>query len=525
MSLYNQSDISYLSNNWDDIMKKVDEQKLKVFEPSLKEMQDIKKIILDFIKSKKRKIYGGEALDYLIRNKNPEDAIYKDVNKVNDIDFYSPSPLDDLIELCNILHEQKFKDVIGQEAQHQETYSIFVNTVNYCDISFMPGNIYHKMPFVQINGYFITGPQFMVIDYFRMFTDPLISFWRIGTDKMKAIARFELLTRYYPLPSIKNESKQSIELSELTTEQEIIMKHIYNFILNKKTIMAIGLYAYNYLLYESGIHEKKNSKLYKIQPLKFFELISTNYREDCLGLIEELKSIVSINKDKITYTEFYPYFQFTGHSVEIYYDNVLMAKIYTNNKKCIPYQSVPAVDFIYNKPRQEREKGKQDMIRLGTYQVVLLYMLINMIRARTNDNEKNKQMYYSMIAVLINARNYYLESNNLSILDDTVFKDFVVYCMGDTKPPERERQEKIKQRKLKNKPYVFRYNPDDGIREATNNYVFSNSSGNPINNPKNLKLTGQIKSEYEDEDEDIDESENPNNSDNSDNISSPKTEI
>ena len=85
-------------------------------------MYDIIKL---YIKEKKRKVYGGFGLNMLLVDKNPKYALYDD-SDVPDIDFYSPEPLVDLVILCDKIFEAGFKPVIGQEAMHKETYSIFV---------------------------------------------------------------------------------------------------------------------------------------------------------------------------------------------------------------------------------------------------------------------------------------------------------------------------------------------------------------------------------------------------------------
>ena len=107
-------------------------------------------IIKKFIIEKKRKIYGGYALHLLLLEKNKSTIIYEE-NDIYDIDFYSPEPIIDLKELCDKIYAAGFKPVLGQEAQHKETYSVYVNYQLYCDITYMPNNIYKKLRFMFIN--------------------------------------------------------------------------------------------------------------------------------------------------------------------------------------------------------------------------------------------------------------------------------------------------------------------------------------------------------------------------------------
>jgi hypothetical protein len=86
-------------------------------------------------------------------------------------------------------------------------------------------------------------------------------------------------------------------------------------------------------------------------------------------------------------------------------------------------------------------------------------------------------------------------------MDNTIFKEFMTECIGVPITPENERMIIIESRKKKGKKYTFHYEPQEND-EAQINYVFSNSSGNPIHNIKNLKLTELNNDEY---DEDYDE--------------------
>lgn len=490
MSLYINSDVDLVKKNWDKIMEQVEKERYKVLEPSYDEMLSVHNIILDFIKSKKRKIYGGYALNALVKQKNPKDAIYKK-DKISDIDIYSPKPISDLMELCNILFDKGFKYVIGREAMHKETYSLWVNTLLYCDISYVPKNIYDRLPFRTIDGLNMIHPHFMMIDYLRMLTDPILSYWRFEND-LKGFKRFVLLQKYYPLPYSDN----SIDI-ESVPELDVINKHIFKYMTNKKSILVIGFYAYNYFLNESGILKDKSNKL-NILNIPYYEFISSDYRHDALTLIDELKKISSIDSSSITYKEYYPFFQFTGFSVDIYYNDELIVRIYSNNRKYIPYQDVNVYDIKFEK------KIKDSKIRLGIFPIVLQYGLINLTKARTNNDNTLKDLYYTFCSQIISMRNYYLEMNNKTILDDTIFREFVVNGIGDTIQPDRERMMLIESKKKQNKRYMFRYEPTaDGIKDPDIGYIFANSSGNAITNPKNLRLSGLMKDDSVEDDSDI----------------------
>lgn len=476
MSLYQQSDITLLQDNWEKIMEKVEEQKYIMLEPTKEEMQQIHKIILDFVKENKRKIYGGFALDLLIKEKVPVDVIYKP-GYVSDIDFYSPRPIVDLMKLCNILTEKGFKSVIGREAQHQETYNITVNYLTYCDISYVPKNIYDRMPYKETDGYMLIHPHFMWIDYLRMFSDPLISYWRMNND-IKSFRRFYLLQKHFDFPY----NKYPIEIEGSSPSLDKVLKEIYDFVVGRQTVILIGFYAYNYFLKESGLDNKK----LKLLQIPYFEIISTNYRVDCLQILANIGQIMTIDNTKVTSTEFYPFFQYTDNSVEIYYNGDLVARVYNHNKKCIPYQDVPAIDFTnLNKINAK----SNETVRMATFPTVLMYSIVSIMKSRVQQNDDEKSLYYAMTSHLIEMRKFFFTRNKKTMLDDTIFKEFEAKCIGTTMQPDRQRKLMIESRKKKNKRWVFSYDPSEGIKEPESTYLFSNTSGNKIINQKNLKLS------------------------------------
>ena len=137
-----------------------------------------------------------------------------------------------------------------------------------------------------------------------------------------------------------------------------------------------------------------------------------------------------------------------------------------------------------------------------------MYNMINIMRSRIFGDKDAKELYYTTVSHLIDMRKYYFDKNKKNFLDNTLFKDFVGKCVGETIKPTAEKQLKIEQRKKQGKSYSFRYEPstDKDKGESAKNYVFPNSSGNIITNEKYLKLV-QNKQEKKDFSEEEEESE------------------
>jgi hypothetical protein len=173
--------------------------------------------------------------------------------------------------------------------------------------------------------------------------------------------------------------------------------------------------------------------------------------------------------------EFNPFFQFLGHSCNIYYKTDLLIKIYNNNKKSIPIIKIPGL--IPN-----------TFVNIGSISLVSLYALILVIKSRVDSDPDTKHLYYNILAHLNEMKQYYLYINKRSIFDDTPFQDFTVKCQGTSITPENERQQLIEYRKSMGKKYTFTFDPSEHENLDDINYVFANSSGNIIKNQKHLQL-------------------------------------
>lgn len=475
MSIYSESDIDLLRRSADRIKDELEKFKQASSEPSLDELKKAHDIILSFCKEKKRKLYGGFALHLLLLNKDPNGGLYKG-SKIPDIDIYSPQPICDMYTLCNLLFQAGFKSVMGHEALHKETYTIKLYNEVICDFSYVPNSIYHKMPYVTVRDLYCIHPNFMTIDYLRMLSNPLDSYWRFfGCDEdLKAFRRFGQLQKAYPLPVNNNalpEYKANPRLGDL-------MNIIYRFLLNRPSVAVIGFYAYNYFC-----------KLceYETVDIPYYEFVSVDYKKDVLVLLEMLRSI----NPEVTHTEFYPFFQYTDYSVEVYLGEDMICRIYGNNKRCIPYQDA--------RPYSVSAK-EGDFLRLGSFTIIVLYFLINAQKSRVGNKSNLERFYYHMVSHCIQMRNEFLTTTRRNFLDDTPFKDFVINCIGDEITADKQMRMRIESRKQKKKPLVHRYIPADELKEEPPKYIFSNSSGNKINNDRNLQLSEQVQDEEETED-------------------------
>lgn len=437
-------DIEIINSNIDKLSNKAMLIYKTSYEPTLSESTSIYNELLNFIIKKKRIVYGGYAQNELILMKNSNDGFYKDVD-TPDIEFYSFEPIKDLIELCDYLKSKKFKYVQGSEGLHEGTYKIFVNFVNYCDITYLPKNIYDNCKYIENKKMLrLADPYFMLIDIYRVFTDPMTSYWRLD----KTFKRYLRVYKYYPLTL----TNTNIFFGSLSNEN--ILQVIRKEIIHNSNYIVVGSYAYNYYI------KKVNNDTIKIN---FYEIITENINIEAQKIYIKLKKIYN---DKITIKEYYPYFDYFDYRVEFLYENCVILRVYNNNNRCI----------VFNESITKKTK-------FGTTQIILLYLLSNYNYYITNRNILESNNYISMFLKLSKAKNIYLDKKNITVLNNSPFQEFKFNCIG--KPVSLERLDRLNmiKKRIENKPLKFRYEPKNDIGNAPA-YVFDNLSGNQVLNQK-----------------------------------------
>ncbi len=438
--MYRIEDIDNIKKNIGQIQDEAMLTYKQNYEPTLTESKSVYNYILEFIKSRKRIIYGGWAQNELIKSKNKDETFYKEID-IADVEFYSYEPIKDAIELGDFLKSKNLKYISVQGGIHEGTYKIFVNFINYCDISYLAKNICDKCLKLELNGLLYAHPMFLYIDIFRVFTDPLTSFWRLE----KSFIRFIKLYKYYP---IKEPSNKNFIIKK--TDNEIIKKIRKNIIHDSKLIV-IGKYAYNY--YVQKVNEKKID-------IDYYELISTNYIDDTKYIYTKLQKLFPNNK--ISFKKYYPFFEFFDKKTEYYCDDILILKIYGNNNRCIVHH----------------ESTKKRCL-FGSFQLVYLYLLSNYNYHIINKNTSEENNCLLMLYNINKSKNLYLDNHNKTVLDKTPFQEFIIKCIGTPYDPIREARLEMTSKHKKGLKPNFRYEPS-GNSVKIPEFKFSNSSGNQV---------------------------------------------
>lgn len=468
MDIYREEDLQAITDSLDQIVDEATNIKNTVLEPTLDEYHQAILIVKDFIKKKKRIVYGGNAYNTLINEKDPNDNIYK-LNDRKDIEFYTPEPIQDIVEICNIFHEKNFPWTSGREANHDETYTIFVNFEGICDMSYMPKNVYGNMPVIKIDGILYTHPMWSLVDIFRQYNDPVLSYWRL---KDKVFFRANVLLKHYPL-YLDNKSSFDKDVSHLNLKQ-----NLFNLIAEMTSLIHIGTVAINYYL-----------NLTSNIDYSLMQVFSCNFRDDIKTINNHIKEVLGEDYRKIEINFYKPFFQFWDERVEFIYDGTCLITVFGNNGICLPYNNIYIKENKINRIQtggfyKQIKGGNADetTLKLGTFILLFNHILINRHYEYINRSDNYKK-YENLLSQLLIKRRAYLKKKHITVMDNSPYREFVIKCNGVTIDSGRQhRINMMNKRKLK-KPMNFTYDPS-GQKENYKppEFVFKNTSGNICKN-------------------------------------------
>lgn len=451
--------IEKIREKLDDIILKAQKRNIRFDIPDIVDRMKIRETIQDFIKDKKRIIYGGTAIDFWLKKKNL--SIY-DEELPGDIEFYSPYPLDDMYKICNKLKKMGFKNVVGRQALHHDTFTIFVEYVVFCDMTYMnPSMIKNNIPHHYEDGLTYVKPEFLINDMYRVFANPLHDYpFRLK----KVFERFVLLKENYFTPPEKPtkcpaSSKQNNKLIEI--KDQIFDK----FISNNEDVILCGSKAYNYYLEYSN----KKSKVYR--PPENDPLVLVINGQDFKKCFEEIIRVTGEKDIKVK--EYTKFFQFYDRKLVIEYEDKECVVLIGNNGICTQYHKM-------------QPDNSDNFFQLCSYDYLIIYL--NSLVFKNYSEDKLRKQYECMIHYLDLMRDYYLDKKKLiGVEEDNIFSHFILECKWSSPSEIYKSRERIKKRVIKGiKPIIYEYRPDSKIETKPPNIVYTNSSGNQIINTKNL---------------------------------------
>jgi hypothetical protein len=176
-------------------------------------------IVKEFIIKKKLIVYGGLAIDYALKLKG---SFLYSPNTLPDWDIFSPNHTKDGYELSTILYQKfptEFIDCIF--ALHISTMRVRSNYAEIADISYIPLEIFDKIPTLTFNNVRFVDPNYQKLDIHRSLFLPFENapLETIFNRWVKDIERYNLLSDHYTFP------ETSITTSKLITTTLTIPKN------------------------------------------------------------------------------------------------------------------------------------------------------------------------------------------------------------------------------------------------------------------------------------------------------------
>ena len=169
------------------------------------EIQDIIRIVEEFLQETKRICYGGTAINNLLPI---YEQFYNKEVELPDYDFYSPDPLNDAKNLADIYYKKGYTEVEAKSGMHPGTFKVFVNYIPVADITFLPKQLYKTLMDDSLS---VNRIMYCSINYLRMSMYLELSRPQGDVSRWeKVLKRLSLLNKHYPLRG-RNCSIESIQ--------------------------------------------------------------------------------------------------------------------------------------------------------------------------------------------------------------------------------------------------------------------------------------------------------------------------
>jgi hypothetical protein len=279
---YSAADEASLLQAVPRMMREAEELRRLYVAPTELQRRAISVVVLDFVRRRGRKVYGGHALNAALLEVSPGDAFYGpsaaaaaaaaageggESNKTAgtpDIEFYSPDPIADVVELCNRLFAAGHRYVQGREAMHHGTFTISVEFTRVCDVTHFPRPAYDRLP-VRVfppasvlgvdfdedggPGVQMVDPTFAAIDLMKLLCDPFTSYWKL--DRM--LPRLMLIQRHFPQLPAANAGPADVTSTSTSTSMRVptepeatALRAALAWAANRGTMAVVGEHALAY---------------------------------------------------------------------------------------------------------------------------------------------------------------------------------------------------------------------------------------------------------------------------------------
>lgn len=306
---------------------------------------DISTIVLNYIKQKKMILYGGLAIDILVRSKSKgREWVYNKETDVPDYDVYSRNYEKDSIVLANMLRDKyKYKKIRIGGGMLASTKKIWVelSPLSVIDISQMRDDYDNLDPTLH-DGILVASPQYLKIDqYQNLSTNLFVDFYRFE----KVFSRVLLLEKYFPVRYEKKFDSPSLQIKKI------------NINLDDKEYILCGNYVWN--MYYNGDKDNENNEKIILSNDVWDEEIPEDGVYTNEGLLLPINGATFYNMwmgekiaTKALLLYIYYYFRFHhrtnkyDHQITRILEDETVFSIYTNDNIKYPKILVPTKDKI-----------------------------------------------------------------------------------------------------------------------------------------------------------------------------------
>ena len=460
ISIYSHLDAAALGTMVPQMMRESDFLKATRVAPTLNQRAALLTTILEFIRCKGRKVYGGHALNAAFVQKGLP-PIYADQNDIirNDIEFYSPDPIGDVKEICNRLFVNKHQHVQGKEAMHNGTYTISVEFVRICDVSFMPQRVFDAIPTFPMDSTLIgVDPSFAIVDHLRILCDPFTSYWKLD----KQLPRLLTLQEHFPIETLSpgdSFAKKSTEGVRKKNPNQEYLDVVTSWAASRETVVSVADHALAFFI-KALVEPSAILPEFPEFPefdVRQITLVSANYSHDLVSLDDILK------EKGCAATEHYPFVDLLG------------SRAIFRTSAGVPIATL--IDAM-GKALPTVGKNPEDGVHVASLTYSLVISLAMRFLARTENRDTVAFVHDQIIANLITVRKYASEisgSTTALVVDvQSPFRDVNIDYLGIARSDMSIHMEIADERRIRSPPGAmiwFTYDPKRGTKNKQAYYI------------------------------------------------------
>jgi hypothetical protein len=328
-------------------------------------------------------IVGGMAIDLSLKLRGSQ--LYAD-DVLPDYDFYSPNYHKDAYRIAELLVQAGLTNISVINANHISTMRVRVNYTVVADVTYVPLNIFEKLPYLIYKDMRIVHPHYQMIDQHRALSHPYENapYEVIAHRWRKDATRYDMLYAYYPLNS------DDLEQSDITLMAPINLSSI---LFKDQCISGFaGLLFWLNKASSMGFKEKSNLGKCEIDNTGMIIQLP----DDSHGISIYSNNIIDLKErisNKFTYAESRQYNRFLDK---------LPFKIILDNKFEL-FDNAGCMISAYKTPID---------IYVANLQHIMLYMLTNVILLRKIKNTDRGYSFYLGYLLAQNIVKWASENSN-----------------------------------------------------------------------------------------------------------------